>query len=474
MKVPSHDVIDQTHAATVSRLLEEPTPEAIRVYYSSLLEAQNCSGLEVKYIGSDIGKGVFATQNFEIDDLVLKERMLVGAQHTQNKADALVCSFCFCFIGSIELQIGRRLLSSLPEGSENTSAVDQASEGSDTDYEDTAAISGAGFCCHDLDNMNHMEKNVGSCTKLPLGVAEELVNGSLRLPFSDLFPLPSIVTCVGGCEDELFCSETCAKAAWDSYHSLLCTGPDSLCKEKDLLREFIKHANETNDIFLVAAKVISSTILRASRLKQLRHARHPEITQPSNDAMSVLLEAWEPFFMGFKRLWWDSVALPTDLGPNDEMEFRNQLKELSSHSLKLLKGAIFQEEYAALFSLQVYGHIISMFELNNLDLVVASPVEDYFIYVDELPVEQKMEAEKTTRPLLDALGDEYNIPCQGTAFFPLQSCFNHSCFPNSKAFKRDEDKDGQAVLLTTRPIQIGEELHLQLITHLILGYNLIY
>lgn len=162
--------------------------------------------------------------------------------------------------------------------------------------------------------------------------------------------------------------------------------------------------------------------------------------------------------MGFKRLWWNSVALPPDLGPNDELEFRNQIKELSSHSLGLLKGAIFHEEYAALFSLQVYGHIIGMFELNNLDLVVASPIEDYFIYVDELPTEQKVEVEKMTRPLLEALGDEYNIPCQGTAFFPLQSCFNHSCNPNIKAFKRDDDKDGQAVLLATRPIQIGEEV----------------
>lgn len=26
----------------------------------------------------------------------------------------------------------------------------------------------------------------------------------------------------------------------------------------------------------------------------------------------------------------------------------------------------------------------------------------------------------------------------GTAFFPLQSCMNHSCEPNAKAFKREE------------------------------------
>jgi hypothetical protein len=90
------------------------------------------------------------------------------------------------------------------------------------------------------------------------------------------------------------------------------------------------------------------------------------------------------------------------------------------------------------FSLEIYGNIIGMFELNNLDLVVASPVEDYFLYIDDLPDAEKEETEEITRPFLDALGDEYSDCCQGTAFFPLQSCMNHSCCPNAKAFKREE------------------------------------
>lgn len=145
------------------------------------------------------------------------------------------------------------------------------------------------------------------------------------------------------------------------------------------------------------------------------------------------------------------------------------------------------------FSLEIYGHIIGMFELNNLyvsvcnpsisffhymctfsrplnsiskywvqflsakfclysqvmeklisnlcicfsGLVVASPVEDYFLYIDELPSPYKVgmhvfytfviliasldvyvyhwqeKAEEITRPLLDALGDSYSICCQG-------------------------------------------------------------
>lgn len=45
---------------------------------------------------------------------------------------------------------------------------------------------------------------------------------------------------------------------------------------------------------------------------------------------------------------------------------RAELKDLASDSLDLLKGAIFDERFAALFDLDVYGSIVGMFELNNL------------------------------------------------------------------------------------------------------------
>ncbi|PKI68614.1 hypothetical protein CRG98_011018 [Punica granatum] len=132
-----------------------------------------------------------------------------------------------------------------------------------------------------------------------------------------------------------------------------------------------------------------------------------------------------------------------------------QIKDLAFTSLQLLRAAIFDRE---LFSLEIYGHIIGMFELNNLDLVVASPVEDYFLYIDDRPSSEKEEAEKVTRPILDALRDEYAVICEGSAFFPLQSCMNHSCRPNAKAFKRDEDRDGRATIIAQIPIRCGDEV----------------
>lgn len=33
------------------------------------------------------------------------------------------------------------------------------------------------------------------------------------------------VTCVGGCTDNVYCSDECAAADWAAHHSLLCAGP---------------------------------------------------------------------------------------------------------------------------------------------------------------------------------------------------------------------------------------------------------
>jgi len=47
------------------------------------------------------------------------------------------------------------------------------------------------------------------------------------------------------------------------------------------------------------------------------------------------------------------------------------LKDLAQESLSLLRAAIFDERFAALFELDVYGSIVGMFELNNLGMLAA-------------------------------------------------------------------------------------------------------
>ncbi len=67
-------------------------------------------------------------------------------------------------------------------------------------------------------------------------------------------------------------------------------------------------------------------------------------------------------------------------------------------------------------------------------------------------------------PLLDGLGDSYDAACEGSCFYALQSCLNHSCAPNAHAFKRkDVDTDGSAVILAKQDIADGDEVVLSYI-----------
>ncbi|XP_073060880.1 histone-lysine N-methyltransferase ATXR2 isoform X2 [Primulina eburnea] len=425
--------IDHDFLEEISVLLKPPSPLHVQEYFDDLVSERRCR-VKVKPDGQH-GKGVFSEVGFEEGDLILKDQMLVGSQHSSNKIDCLVCSFCFQFIGSIELQIGRKLYFH----DIGVSAVDEC-----------GSLNGAG--CSTSDSNEKIP--------LPRDVIDSLMNCGLQLPYSTEFPLPSVVPCLGGCKEAYYCSKFCAEADWHSFHSLLCIGNGSSTSNLEALLKFIKHANETNDIFICAAKAISFAILRYRKLKAALVEQKEKHDSPNlqKHTLPLLVEAWKPVSMGFKRRWWDCIALPADVDSCDEAEFRTQVKDLASESLQLLKEAIYEKECAPLFSLEIYGHIIGMFELNNLDLIVASPVEDYFLYIDDLPSSQKREAERITKPFLNALGDDYAISCEGTAFFPLQSCINHSCIPNAKAFKRDEDRDGQATIVALRPICKGEEV----------------
>ncbi|XP_010466447.1 PREDICTED: histone-lysine N-methyltransferase ATXR2-like isoform X1 [Camelina sativa] len=422
---------DENSTAEVSALLAPPPTPQLQEYFKKLITSRGCNGIEVKHNGTT-GKGVYANSEFQEEELIMKDEILVGIQHSSNKMDCLVCSFCFRFVGSIEKQIGRKLY-----------------------FKNHLGLSG---CCDEDEYMKYNgneEQCGGSSSTLPEGVVSSLMSGELALPLTDKFPLPSPLSCPGGCQEAFYCSESCAEADWESSHSLLCTGERSESVSREALGEFIKHANDTNDIFVLAAKAIAFTILRYRKLKAAHVNKKAKQSEPNQ---SLLLEAWKPVSLGYKRRWWDCIALPDDVDPSDEGAFRMQIKNLAYTSLELLKSAIFDKECEALFSLEIYGNIIGMFELNNLDLVVASPVEDYFLYIDDLPDAEKEEAEDITRPFLDALGDEYSDCCQGTAFFPLQSCMNHSCCPNAKAFKREEDRDGQAVIIALRHISKNEEV----------------
>jgi hypothetical protein len=392
--------------------------------------------------GRNRGKGLYATRDFAVGDRVLIEPPMVAMQHERNRNDAIVCSFCCRYVGSIEKQIGQRLFHQLSSTQEKQQQQQQNEQQMSATPADAAAEEAARRS-GDLDILNSMA-SIGE-PKLPLA--------------DEYFPLPTEHACLGGCYREIFCSNECARNAWNSHERAMCIGNNNRDQEEhakirgSMMHQFIEHAKDTNDIFILAAKVVAMVTENASLA----------LSDAGNDMtfLEALKVAWEPFSRVQKAIWWDIVAIPSDVEEKDEESFRQQLIELASDSLELLCKAWPDraQAFPGLFSLPVWGAIVGMFELNNLELVVESPVENYFLAVDGLADEnQKMAILPQTQPFLDALDVKYDIPCLGTALFALQSNCNHDCDPNCHPFKDETDINGSCVLVARKPIRKGEEL----------------
>ena len=68
-------------------------------------------------------------------------------------------------------------------------------------------------------------------------------------------------------------------------------------------------------------------------------------------------------------------------------------------------------------------------------IAVPSPLEAYFLHIDGLAEPARSAAMSVTEPLMEALGAACATPAEGTAFYALQSCANHSCEPNGHTLK---------------------------------------
>jgi hypothetical protein len=191
----------------VHKLLSCPSPSAMQRYYEQLSTSGLGPGLQVRYIGGEIGKGVFAVKDFNAEEVVLQEPMLVGAQHSSNKADAMVCSYCFRYVGSLELQLARRLLHQ-----EGESVGDE--EGSEEDMDRDEDVGHYMDKEEERDTTSHMDEDNENCgcersTKpkksLPPEALAALASGGLQLPHVEHFVLPPVVKCKGGCSEDIYC-----------------------------------------------------------------------------------------------------------------------------------------------------------------------------------------------------------------------------------------------------------------------------
>ncbi|KAL4116901.1 hypothetical protein PRIC2_012353 [Phytophthora ramorum] len=88
---------------------------------------------------------------------------------------------------------------------------------------------------------------------------------------------------------ELYCSKLCRMRALHEYHAILCPRNDPC----SAMGEFLEHTRHTNDIFLLAAKVIARVISRYLVWRDIVKAR-------------------EPIDMFYKKPWWEVVVVEHD------------------------------------------------------------------------------------------------------------------------------------------------------------------
>jgi hypothetical protein len=347
------------------------------------------------------GRGLYATRDLGEGEVIFTELPLVGMQHLHNAESIETCAMCMRHVGELEAQLARLM-------------PDEAG----------AALVPRTMPCRD--------EGFRAC--------------------------PPAHRCRGGCS-LAYCGDECEGRGWAEWHSLLCIpladGSGAAMSDEVVaavpapdparLEAFRAHALESNEIFLLAARVCATVALTYARTGSWE-------------------TAWAPFAAFHQPLWWDAVAFSVeDVEGASEEAVREQMREVLAESWALLKAALCIHpalEALPLFATpELYARVVGLFERNNCSMFVASPVEDYFLHIDSLPDgPAKAAAEAVSAPVLDALGEDYAMPGHGTGIFWLQAVLNHACVPNVSFVKRDEDVDGRVVLTASRHIREGEEL----------------
>ncbi|KAJ3277330.1 hypothetical protein HK104_003396 [Borealophlyctis nickersoniae] len=296
-------------------------------YYAALTANQP---YEVRYTGPQRGKSLFALKDFEVGETVLVEHGWVSMQAETNKSVARVCATCYRYVGSVVSQLEHLL-------GREMSDVERAT------VEEAAELAGVE------------------------------AGGRLR---------PE-VPCVAGCK-EIYCSEACGAKAWKEYHSMLC--PNARPDAKEAIEAFNQHANDTNEIFVLAAKVFGRVAL---------DVREHDMT---------IEESLAPLRMFVKDYWW-KVMEP---GEDDTDEFESAIKAVLADSLGLLREVLPFSEIEPLFTVDFYALLIGLFERNNLSIEVPHPVVGCF---DHLPPWTQSHVVDAVKKALEAV--EPNCACGG-------------------------------------------------------------
>jgi hypothetical protein len=176
------------------------------------------------------------------------------------------------------------------------------------------------------------------------------ITPTMSLPFKDKCfdkELPKPVACPNKCKREYYCSDQCAKTAWESYHKLLCVGPNPAEDHPMLI--FERHAIDNNDDFRLAARIVANVCIEASK---------------SGD----IFAAWDKYSRLKSELWWTLVP------PEEDFEsgvWQEDLKTRVHESITILRAAMPEQaaQFSEIFQVEFFGKLVGAIEMNCLGIV---------------------------------------------------------------------------------------------------------
>ncbi|KAI9909284.1 hypothetical protein PsorP6_015309 [Peronosclerospora sorghi] len=209
------------------------------------------------------GKAIYAERDLPKATRIWTESPLMAMQHEHNRTLVPCCQFCYLpLVGDAQGQ-WRRIVSRY---NEHVGATDHKARAADVPGTTQPA-------------------------PVPLHALAQTLALLRITPHSCGMAYPE-ATCACG---EIYCSKLCRMRALHEYHAILCPRHEPC----SAMGAFLTHTRHTNDIFLLAAKVIARILSRYLVWRDIVKAR-------------------EPIDMFYKKPWWEVVVVDHEEEDDEE------------------------------------------------------------------------------------------------------------------------------------------------------------
>ncbi|KAE9279437.1 hypothetical protein PF008_g28367 [Phytophthora fragariae] len=431
--------------------MQENRPE-VAAYFEALLQSRlHSPPIRCGYAGDDKGKAIYAGRALKAGEPIWTEAPFVAMQHEDNKEFVDCCDNCFVPLVASKACWARVMASSSEVEGEAAPA-------------DEAAASVADF-----------EESIAFLMKEGGKSPEESY-------FSVFTMAEHQVKCSCGV---VYCTETCKQIAYAQHHALLCPHSE---ERENAMGQFLNHTLVTNEIFQLAAKVVSKILLLFVATQDMAKAR-------------------QPVDMFCKLPWWEVVTSEDDLEDGETLEqycdkFRSLIAQTHEHFMGGLKENLQHLEAQGelnglsvdavlsscdeILTVDFFSCVVGMFEMNNISLEIDHPFHALGEALSEASPEEKKDMPPVLSRVKAALEkfaeehkhhlcscedehdhehdhdeeecyaqDEDFVGVEGTALFSGICTMNHSCDPNCTVLYT---KDGAAHVFAVQDIKEGEEL----------------